>query len=124
MKVLRQFGIILGILLLAHMIQTLFNLPIPSAVLGMFMLLIFLLTGLVKLEMIEDVSNFFLDHLTFIFIPAGVSVMTQFHLIRGTWPSLLFIVLLSTFIVITVTGLVTQGLLKITKPGARGGRNR
>lgn len=124
MKALRQFGIILGILLLSHMIQILFNLPIPAAVLGMFILLIFLLTGVVKLEMIADVSDFLLDHLTFIFIPAGVSVMTQFDLISGNWLSILFIVLLSTFMVIAVTGLVTQGLLKIKKTRAKGGINR
>ena len=117
MKVLRQLGIILGILLLSHVIQRVIGLPIPSAVLGMFILLVLLLTGVVKLEMIEDVSNFLLKHLTFFFIPAGVSIMTQLNLIKDSWLSFLLVALISTILVIVTTGIISQRLLKVKEGG-------
>ena len=78
----------------------------------MFILLILLLTGIVELEMIEGVSNFLLDHLTFFFVPAGISIMTQFDLIKDTWARFLLVVFISTVLVIAITGIVSQALLK------------
>lgn len=115
MKILKELGIIFGILLLAHILQEIFNLPIPSAVLGMFILLLLLLTNIVKVEMIESLSNFLLEHLTFFFVPAGVSIMTQLNFIKDIWLVFLLTALVSTIMVIVTTGLVSQVLLKIKK---------
>ena len=112
MKALRELGIILGVLFAAHIIQSITKLPIPSAVLGMFILLILLLTGIVKVEMVEGVSNFLLKYLTFFFLPAGIGIMTEFDLIKDIWVKFLLISLISTALVIAITGLVSQGLLK------------
>ena len=112
MKVLRELGIILGVLFVSHIIQNVINLPIPSAVLGMFILLILLVTGIVKVEMVESVSDFLLKHLTFFFLPAGIGIMTRFDLIKDIWAKFLLISLISTALVIATTGLVSQGLLK------------
>jgi holin-like protein len=69
-----QLLIILGFLILGHGIVTVSHLPLPSSVVGMFVLLIFLLTGMLKLEWIEKASTFQLKHLTLLFIPPIVSL--------------------------------------------------
>ncbi|WP_319509102.1 CidA/LrgA family protein [uncultured Methanolobus sp.] len=97
---------------MGDLIHNYFNLPIPGNVLGMVMLLILLLTGVIKLTMIEDVSNFMLKHLSFFFIPAAVGLITCFTILEGKWTALMFISVVSTFIIAIVTGMTVQILMK------------
>lgn len=115
MKILKQLGIIFGILFASHIIQSITDIPVPSTVLGMFILLALLLMGIVKVEMIEDMANFFLKHMTLFFIPAGVGIMTQLNIIKKEWLGFLTIVLVTTILVMISTGFTTQALLKFKK---------
>ncbi|WP_445475940.1 CidA/LrgA family protein [Methanococcoides methylutens] len=112
MKRIVQFAIILAICFMGDTIHNFFNLPIPGSVLGMLLLLVLLLTGILKLSMIEDVSNFLLKHLSFFFIPAAVGLITCFSILEGNWTALLFISVVSTFIIVVVTGITVQILMK------------
>lgn len=117
MKYLFQFGIILLACLLGDFLQTSLDLPIPGNVMGMLLMLILLLTGFVKLSMIEDVSNFMLKHLSFFFIPAAVGLITCFPILEGKWTSLVFISVFSTFIIAIVTGITVQLLMRRRQSG-------
>lgn len=110
MKLLRQFGIILGILFIGEFINRFIAIPIPGNILGMIILLIFLLTGILKAEMIEDISKFLLDHLAFLFVPAGVGIIKNFHLVKDEWLYITIILVISTALVIAVTGFTVQFL--------------
>lgn len=117
MKIFRQLGIILGILFLGHLFQKITNFPIPGTVMGLVILLICLLTGIVKVHMIEDVSQFFLDNLAFFFVPGGVGLMASLGLIKDSWLPILLVIVLSTMVVIVVTGLTVQSLNNRKKRG-------
>ncbi|MDR5658751.1 CidA/LrgA family protein [Serpentinicella sp. ANB-PHB4] len=108
MKMLRQALIILGICLLAEVIQQIFSLTIPANVIGMILLLLFLLSGIVKVEMVEDSARFLLKHLAFFFVPAGVSLMNNFEMLKGNWLRIFAVVIISTIIVQVVTGCSVQ----------------
>ncbi|MBP1910032.1 CidA/LrgA family protein [Methanolobus bombayensis] len=112
MKYIAQFAIILIICYLGELIHNFLHIPIPGNVLGMVLLLILLLTGVVRLSMIEDVSNFMLKHLSFFFIPAGVGLITCFTVLEGKWTALFIISVVSTFIIAVVTGATVQLLIK------------
>lgn len=111
MKFLRQFLIILVICLFGEIINRFFKIPIPGNVIGMVILLLALTTGVIKLKQIEDVSEFLLNHLAFFFVPAGVQILTSFDVIKGSLFSILFIILTSTVVVMSITGITVQ-LLK------------
>lgn len=96
--------IILGICFLGEFIHKFLHLPIPGNVLGMIMLFLFLCTGVVKLEMIQEISDFLLDHLAFFFIPAGVGLVACTGILAGKWLVFLGLCLLTTVIIIVVTG--------------------
>ena len=113
MKLVRQLSIILIILFIGELSHKLFNLPIPGNVIGMLILVICLCTKIIKLEWIEDVSNFLLNHLALFFLPAGVSLISCFKILAGKWMPLLYICLISTVIVIVVTGWSVQILINI-----------
>lgn len=110
MKIFRQLCIIFGILLLGHVFQQITGFPIPGTVLGLIILLICLLTGIVKIDMIEDISKFFLDNLAFFFVPGGVGLISSLGLIKNDWLPILMVIIISTMMVIVVTGLTVQGL--------------
>lgn len=116
-RYLIQFGIILFVCFLGDLLQSSLNIPVPGNIIGMLLLLILLLTGLLKMSMIEDVSNFMLKHLSFFFIPAAVGLITCFSVLEGKWTELMFISVFSTFIIAVVTGATVQLLMKRRKAG-------
>ena len=61
-----------------------------------------------QVEKVEDISNFFLDHLAFFFIPAGVGLINSFDSIKSSAIQIIIICIITTIIVMAVTGLVVQ----------------
>lgn len=110
MKFLRQFAIILVICFIGEGLHRFLNIPIPGNVMGMLLLLIALSTGVIKLKAIEEVSEFLLSHLAFFFVPAGVGILACLDVIKGSFFSIITIVLVSTIVVMAVTGITIQVL--------------
>lgn len=108
MKYLRQLAIILVICFIGEALNKLLNIPIPGNVIGMIILLISLLTGFIKVEAIEDVTEFLLKHLAFFFVPAGVGVISSMDIIAANFLPMLAVILLSAIVVIVVTGITVQ----------------
>lgn len=108
MKLFREALIILCIYLLGEIISNLLGLPIPGNILGMIILFILLYTKVVKLEQISNVTNFLLNHLAFFFIPAGVGLMSSVGIIKATWLQLSIICVVSTIVIIGITGTIVQ----------------
>ncbi len=115
MKLLREAIIILGIYLVSEFLSKFFSLPIPGNILGMLILLLLLCTKIVKIEQIETISNFFLDHLSFFFIPAGVGLLASVDIIKDIWLKLILVCFITTIIIIASTGLTVQFVTKKIK---------
>lgn len=92
-----------------------FNLPVPGNVIGMLLLLFCLCTGIIKLDSVEEVGNFLLDHLAFFFLPAGVGLMTCFSILKGNWAGFIIIIFISTLVVMIITGITVQILIRRSK---------
>ncbi|MCT8975557.1 CidA/LrgA family protein [Clostridium sp. CX1] len=108
MKIIRQLAIILIICFLGELLRRVLNLTVPGNVMGMIILLMLLCTGIIKVEMIEDISKFLLDHLAFFFLPAGVGLIASIALIKDYWYYVLIIAFISTVVVMVVTGITVQ----------------
>lgn len=115
MKIFREALIILCIYLLGEVISKGLSLPVPGNIIGMIILLLLLCTNVIKVNKIDTISSFFLDHLAFFFIPAGVGLLTSFDIIKSSLIQILLICIICTSIVITITGLVVQALVKFRK---------
>lgn len=113
MKLFREAIIILGIYLIGELISKSFSLPLPGNILGMIILLILLCTKVVKVENVENVSDFFLSHLAFFFIPAGVGLISSFPSLKSNLVPILLICIITTAIVIVVTGLIVQFIINL-----------
>lgn len=86
------------------------DLPLPGPVLGLLILL-----GLLALrsgpdEAMRQTSGGLLRHLSLLFVPAGVGVVTQLDALRQDWLAIAGALLVSTALGLVVTGLVMQRL--------------
>lgn len=100
----RGFAILLLLQFLGELISVGLNLPIPGNVLGMGLLLLALNLKLVRAEWVEDAVELLLSNLALFFVPAGVGVMVYLDLIALEWLPILVSTVLSTFVVMAVTG--------------------
>lgn len=113
MKIFRQLILVIGIYLTGEFCSKVLHIPLPGNIIGMLLLLLLLITKVVKVSMVEDISDFFLKYLAFLFVPAGVSLIKYFDIVKS---DLLNILLLSIFItgfVVVSTGWTVQGIIMI-----------
>ena len=71
-------------------------------------MLVMLVTKVVKLESVDETGTFLVEIMPVMFIPAGVGLMTSFGQLRDMLVPLLVITVAVTFLVIAVTGKVTD----------------
>lgn len=112
MKYLKQFGIILFVSLLGELLRMLIPLPIPASVYGLVLMLILLMIGIIKLQQIKEVSAFLIEIMPVMFIPAGVGLLDSWPALRSVWIPVVLITLLTTIIVMAVTGQVAQKIIR------------
>ncbi|QZY55617.1 CidA/LrgA family protein [Crassaminicella profunda] len=112
MKKFIQLLLIICIWQLGEYLHQISNIPIPGSILGMFILFGLLSLKVIKLDWVEECGEFFLKHLAFFFIPSGVALIASLDLLKANWLPLSIIILLSTIIVMGVTGLIVQKFVK------------
>ena len=108
MKFFRESILLLSIYFAGEIISKLLNLPIPGNIIGMILLFVLLTSNIIKVEKVENLANFFLDHLAFFFIPASVALMTSFVSLKGSIFKIILLCILTTIIVIGITGITVQ----------------
>ncbi len=89
------------------------GLPVPGPVIGMLALFLTLLArGRVGGPM-QDTANGILQHLSLLFVPAGVGVMIHVGRIRDEWLAIGVALVLSTVLTIAVTALTMRALMRL-----------
>ena len=111
-KILKGLAILLLLQFAGELITIFVDVPVPGNVIGMALLLILLLTGMIDAKWVEDAAELLLAHLALFFVPAGVGVMVYFKLIAAQWVPICFSMVISTFVVMAVTGWSEQKLEK------------
>lgn len=114
MKYIRQTCVIFGITMIGEFLNYTLPLPIPAGVYGLFLMLIALCTGMIKLSDVEETANFLLDIMSVMFVPATVGLIENLELLKSVLVPFSLIVFISTVIVMAVTGKVTQLLIQKT----------
>lgn len=103
---------------LGELVVTLTGLKLPSSIIGMLLLTLLLKAKVIKLEWVRGLTDFLIANLGFFFVPPGVALMLHFDLIKAELVPILGATLVSTALVLLVTGhthqVVTKGERKIT----------
>lgn len=98
--------------LVGEVIVQLAGLPIPGPVIGLLLLFLGLCVRGSLAEPLRDTANGILQHLSLLFVPAGVGVMVHFARVSGEWLPIIAAVLASTALAIAVSALVMQALMR------------
>ena len=114
MTYIRQACVIFGITMIGEFLNYALPLPIPAGVYGLFLMLIAVCTGIVKLSDVEETANFLLDIMSIMFVPATVGLIENIDLLKAVIVPFSIIVVISTVVVMAVTGKVTQLLIHKT----------
>ncbi|OON88334.1 CidA/LrgA family protein [Oribacterium sp. C9] len=112
MKFVKEIVWIIAFTFIGEALNALLPLPVPAGVYGLILLLLSLVTGLVKLSDVEATGNFLLDTMTLMFIPAAVGIMSVTDVLLPVLIPYIIMIVISTIIVMTVTGLVASAILK------------
>lgn len=110
-KYLRQFGIILAVTCVGEIMKYFIPLPIPGSIYGLILMFVLLLTKVIKVEHVKETGEFLIEIMPLMFIPAGVGLITSWSQLQSFLVPLLVITVVSTFVVMIVTGKVTDFLI-------------
>ncbi|HYP81851.1 CidA/LrgA family protein [Variovorax sp.] len=105
MQGLRGLAWLLAFQSLGELLSRAFSLPLPGPVLGLVLLLPALRHPRVR-ESVAACADFLLAHLSLLFIPVGVGVMTHLTLLAQYGGRMLLVIVLSTWIGLAVTAAV------------------
>lgn len=112
---IRYLAIILGCLALGELIVFITEIPFPSSIIGMLFLTFFLHIGWVKLTWVKGISDLLLAHLGLFFVPPSVAIMVHFGVIATNFWAISIAVIISTILVMVITGQVYQFIRKKMK---------
>lgn len=105
---IRQLAILFGCLALGELIITLTHIPLPSSILGMLLLTLLLKLKVIRLEWVRSISDFLVTNIGFFFVPPGVAIMLYFDIIKAQFMPIVTASVVSTVLVLAVTGWVHQ----------------
>lgn len=112
MKYLKQLLIILAISFVGEALKYFLPLPIPASIYGMVLLFILLLTGVVKLDDVQDVGKFLIEIMPVMFIPAGVGLMASWGVLKPMLVPVVVIIVVSLVLVMGISGWITQRVIR------------
>jgi len=109
---LGAFTVLLVYQLIGEVLVLFTGLPVPGPVVGMLLLFLTLLVRGAAPAWLRDTCQGLLQHLSLLFVPAGVGVMLHFKRLGAEWLPIVVALVASTVITIGVTALVMKALQK------------
>ena len=108
MKYVIQFLIIAAFAFIGELLHWSIPLPIPASIYGIVLLFIALELKWVKVSDIREVSSFLIAVMPIMFIPAAAGLMESWGAVKSSVWEYALITIVSTFVVMGVSGAVTQ----------------
>ena len=112
MKYLRQFMIILLFTFLGELLKYVLPFPVPASIYGLVLLFIALETRLLPLAAVKDAGKFMIEIMPLMFIPAGAGLIDAWDALRPICVQIVVIMVVSTIVVMIVSGHVTQFVMR------------
>ena len=119
MKYIRQFLWILLFSFAGELLKFVIPLPVPASIYGLLLLLLALVTEILRLESVKETSKFLIEIMPLMFIPAAVGLLESWEALSGILIQVLTATVVSTVLVMGVSGMVTQALIRKKQGGKR-----
>ena len=115
MKYLKQVSILFAFTFISEILNKIIPLPIPASIYGLVFLFLCLEFKIIKIDQIKDTADFLLAILPIMFVPSSVGFIKALPLMKKYGIQFLIIGVSTTFLVMIVSGLITQLILRIKK---------
>ncbi len=115
MKYVKQFVIILAFSFAGEILNYFIPLPIPASIYGIVLLFLFLELRIIPEKAVAETGMFLVNIMPILFIPAAVGLMDTWGILRSSWIWYLITIVISTVVVMAVSGCVTQLVRKRRK---------
>ncbi|EHI69107.1 antiholin-like murein hydrolase modulator LrgA [Streptococcus ictaluri] len=116
-SVIYQSVVIGSIVMISKIIELLSPIKMPASVIGLVLLFMALSTNLLKLEQVEKIGDALVNNIGLFFVPAGISVINSFGLLKAHFFLTIALIVISTLLLLVGTGWMTQLLMQVeTKP--------
>ncbi|MGB5081529.1 MAG: CidA/LrgA family protein [Burkholderiales bacterium] len=106
---LRTLAVLLGFQLAGEFLAQLLGLPIPGPVIGMALLFASMSALPALAAALRDTATELLQHLSLLFVPAGVGVMLHVHRVADEWAAIVTALVGSTVLTIVLTAIAIRG---------------
>ena len=100
---------------MGELLKYLIPLPIPTSIYGLILMLTALLSGILKVDQVDDTAVFLIDIMPVMFIPAGVGLLTSIEALRPNLAAIIVITILTTVLVMGITGITAQFVMERKK---------
>ena len=112
MDLLFQFTIILGVSFLGEVCAAVFPLPVPAGIYGLLLMLLGLMTKIIPLERVKTAGDFLIAIMPVCFVGPAAAILKNTAAVFGLILPLALACILSTAIVMAVTGLLAQAVIR------------
>ena len=108
-----QLALIFIICLVGEAIAGALPLPFPGSVMAMVVMFALLYAGAVKLDRIEQVADFLVANMAFLFIPLGVGIHNSYSLIASQIGRVLIVCFVSTVVTFGAAALAAGAVIRL-----------
>lgn len=117
MNTLKPISIILGVSFIGEILHKILPLPFPASIYGLIILFLLLQFKIVKLETIKNLTDFLIEIMPIFFVVPAIGLMESWSIMLNILIPIILVGILSTALIMIVTGKVSQGIIKKSKKG-------
>ena len=112
MKYIFQFLVIMVFAFIGEVLHHFIPLPVPASIYGIVLLFLALEFRIVKVSDVKETSSFLIAVMPLMFLPPAVGVIESWDIIRGSWFPYAVVTLVSTVVVMGISGRITQHIIR------------
>lgn len=104
---------------MGELMRFLIPLPIPASVYGLALMFAALYFRIIHVEQVREASDFLIDLMPLMFVTPAIAILAYYDAIRPIIFQYTAAVCISTIIVLGVSGVATQFVIRLRKRGQR-----
>ena len=113
MKLFKQLTIVFLICMAGEVMAAMLPFPFPAAVAALLIMLGLFISGVLKPESVQELAEYLLANMAFLFVPSGVAILDEYASIQGNVLQLLIVMVVSLVITFAVTAYTVTGVIHL-----------
>ena len=113
MKLFKQITIVFLICMAGEVMAAMLPFPFPAAVAALLIMLGLFISGVLKPESVQELAEYLLANMAFLFVPSGVAILDEYASIQGNVLQLLIVMVVSLVITFAVTAYTVTGVIHL-----------